>query len=209
MTDYTVPAGYGEAELTEKRSRFIGHVWPVETEDAAREIIADVKAKHHAARHNCWCYLLHDGPVRYADDGEPQGSAGQPMLEVFRRGGIENVVCVVTRYFGGILLGTGGLARAYSGAAKLALEAAGTAVLRRRAIVQVGCPYGLYEQLKQLVEQLDGTIDTADYAANVTVTAALPSESADVFSSRVTELSSGSVTVTITGYEDRAVPSDS
>lgn len=109
MAEYYVPARDSETEFTEKRSRFIGHVWRVEQEEEAREKIAQMKAKHYDARHNCWCYLIREGGiVRYSDDGEPQGTAGQPMLEVFRRAGVENVCCVVTRYFGGILLGTGG-----------------------------------------------------------------------------------------------------
>ena len=113
MAEYYIPAQDSETEFSEKRSRFIGHVWHVETEEEAREKIAEMKAKYYDARHNCWCYLIREGGItRYSDDGEPQGTAGQPMLEVFRREGVENVCCVVTRYFGGILLGTGGLLRA-------------------------------------------------------------------------------------------------
>ena len=104
MSEYFVPAGSGEAEFVEKRSSFLGHVRFVETEDAAREFINEMKKKHYDARHNCWCYIIRGGAVRYSDDGEPQGTAGLPMLEVFKREGVENVVCVVTRYFGGVLL---------------------------------------------------------------------------------------------------------
>ena len=114
MSEYFVPAGSGEAEFVEKRSSFLGHVRFVETEDAARDFINEMKKKHYDARHNCWCYIIRGGAVRYSDDGEPQGTAGLPMLEVFKREGVENVVCVVTRYFGGVLLGTGGLLRAYT-----------------------------------------------------------------------------------------------
>ena len=127
MSEYFVPAGSGEAEFVEKRSSFLGHVRFVETEDAAREFINEMKKKHYDARHNCWCYIIRGGAVRYSDDGEPQGTAGLPMLEVFKREGVENVVCVVTRYFGGVLLGTGGLLRAYTKSAKDALDAAGIA----------------------------------------------------------------------------------
>ena len=110
----------------EKRSRFIGQVWRVETEEEARERVEQVRKKYHDARHHCWCYLLREGGVlRYSDDGEPQGTAGQPMLNVFQKEGVANAVCVVTRYFGGILLGTGGLTRAYGSTAKLALDGAG------------------------------------------------------------------------------------
>ncbi|MFR2157293.1 MAG: IMPACT family protein [Evtepia gabavorous] len=141
MAEYYVPARDSETEFTEKRSRFIGHVWRVEQEEEAREKIAQMKAKHYDARHNCWCYLIREGGIiRYSDDGEPQGTAGQPMLEVFRRAGVENVCCVVTRYFGGILLGTGGLLRAYTRSAKDALDAAGIAQVRQWAQT-VECPY--------------------------------------------------------------------
>ena len=126
MTEYYIPTGHSEAELVEKRSRFIGQVWRVETEEEARERVEQVRKKYHDARHHCWCYLLREGGVlRYSDDGEPQGTAGQPMLNVFLKEEVTNAVCVVTRYFGGILLGAGGLTRAYGSTAKLALDGAG------------------------------------------------------------------------------------
>ena len=104
MNEYYIPTGTGESEYVEKRSQFLGHVRRVETEDEARAFIAEMKKKHYDARHNCWCYIIRGGAERYSDDGEPQGTAGIPMLEVFRREEITNVVCVVTRYFGGVLL---------------------------------------------------------------------------------------------------------
>ena len=126
MTEaYLTPAGEGSSEYVEKKSRFLGRVFAVSSEDEARALLEAVKREHYDARHNCWCYILRGGAKRYSDDGEPQGTAGQPMLNVFEREGIENVLCVVTRYFGGILLGTGGLVRAYTAAAKDALLDAG------------------------------------------------------------------------------------
>ena len=121
MEEYRIPAGPSEAELVEKKSRFIGQVFPAETEDEARACIEAVRKKHYDARHHCFCYRLANGTVRASDDGEPQGTAGQPMLAVFDRENVQNVVCVVTRYFGGILLGAGGLTRAYTKTAKMAL----------------------------------------------------------------------------------------
>ena len=119
QTTYRVPFEDAESEFTEKRSRFISHLWRVETEAEARRPIVETKKTYYDARHNCWCYLIQaGGVVRYSDDGEPQGTAGQPMLNVFQRQEITNVCCVVTRYFGGILLGAGGLTRAYSKGAK-------------------------------------------------------------------------------------------
>ncbi|SHH95335.1 uncharacterized protein, YigZ family [Sporobacter termitidis DSM 10068] len=209
--EYLVPSGYGEAELVEKRSRFIGRVWPVETEEEARARIAETKAKYYDARHNCWCYALRgsgDGPVaavRYADDGEPQGTAGQPMLEVFRRGGVDNFLCVVTRYFGGVLLGAGGLTRAYAATAKLALDAAGIAELRRFAVMELVCPYHLFERIKNEIESFGGTVDSAAYAADVTVTALFREEEAPRFAARLADMTSGAVLGQITGSRDAAV----
>ena len=109
----------------EKRSRFIGQLWRVETEEEARAHIEEVRKKYHDARHHCFCYVLREGNIlRYGDDGEPQGTAGQPMLNVFLKEEVTNAVCVVTRYFGGTLLGTGGLVRAYSAAVQEGLKTA-------------------------------------------------------------------------------------
>jgi len=195
MTEYRIPAGPGEAELTEKRSRFLGHVRPVESEDEARAFIAEMKKKYYDARHNCWCYLLKDGPERYSDDGEPQGTAGIPMLEVFRREGVTNAVCVVTRYFGGVLLGTGGLLRAYTQSAKDALAAAGTAQVRRWVTAEVACPYALLERVKQECAAFGGVVGELDYGECVTVRAMLPGERAEAFAARIHDLSAGKLTV--------------
>ena len=131
---YRVPFETAESEFVEKRSRFISHLWLVETEEEAQEHIRAMKKHYHDARHNCWCYILRSGTVRYSDDGEPQGTAGQPMLNVFEREGVYNVCCVVTRYFGGILLGAGGLTRAYTRGAKDALIASGVATFPLREL---------------------------------------------------------------------------
>ena len=124
MDEYLVPSEYGEDEFIEKKSRFIGRIWPVETEEEALARIQEMKKKHYDATHNCWAYIIRDGAVRFSDDGEPGGTAGMPMLQVLQREGLFNAVCVVTRYFGGILLGAGGLTRAYGKAARDALSAA-------------------------------------------------------------------------------------
>ena len=175
MTEYYIPTEAAEAELVEKRSRFIGQVRPVETEEEARAFVEQVKKKHYDARHNCWCYRLRDGGVeRYSDDGEPQGTAGQPMLNVFQREEVTNVVCVVTRYFGGVLLGAGGLVRAYTQSAKDALDAAGVSVVRRWVQAAVPCPYSFFDRVKLEVEAHGGVLGETEYAADVTVHALLP-----------------------------------
>ncbi len=193
MTDYLVPAAAGEAELTEKRSRFLAHLRPVETEEDAKDFIREMKKTYHDARHNCWCYRIADGTERFSDDGEPAGSAGMPMMEVYRRENIRNFVCVVTRYFGGVLLGTGGLSRAYSGAAKEALLAAGTRSVTPQAVIRFSCPYGMADRLRRLSEAAGAEITGADYGTEVTVTAQIAAEAAEELCGRITELSGGRI----------------
>lgn len=201
MSEYFVPAGSGEAEFVEKRSSFLGHVRFVETEDAAREFITEMKKKHYDARHNCWCYIIREGAVRYSDDGEPQGTAGLPMLEVFKREGVENVVCVVTRYFGGVLLGTGGLLRAYTKSAKDALDAAGIVAVRRWVKLEAACPYSLLERMKTECLALEGAVSDVEYGADVRMTFLLPEAKSGEFQARVTELSAGQSSAQAVGEE--------
>ena len=201
MSEYFVPAGSGEAEFVEKRSSFLGHVRFVETEDAAREFINEMKKKHYDSRHNCWCYIIRGGAVRYSDDGEPQGTAGLPMLEVFKREGVENVVCVVTRYFGGVLLGTGGLLRAYTKSAKDALDAAGIAAVRRWVKLEAACPYSLLERMKTECLALEGAVSDVEYGADVRMTFLLPESRSEEFQARVTELSAGQSSAQAVGEE--------
>ena len=205
MTEYFIPAGAGESEYVEKRSQFLGHVRPVENEEEAKAFIAEMKKTYYDARHNCSCYLLKNGVERYADDGEPQGTAGLPMLEVFRREGVTDLVCVVTRYFGGVLLGAGGLFRAYTKSAKDALDAAGISVVRRWEETEFICSYAAAEQLKREVAAFDGIVTDTVYAADVTLRALIPEEKAASFAARVFDLSAGAVTVRTVGESFRAV----
>ena len=205
MTEYYIPAGPGEAEFTEKRSNFLGHVRMVETEEEAKAFVQAVKKEHYDARHNCWCYAIKDGPTRYSDDGEPQGTAGQPMLDVFLRQGITNFVCVVTRYFGGILLGTGGLVRAYTKSAKDALEAAGVSVVRRWVEMGVPCSYSQFERLRLETEANDGIITEIEYGADVTIMAMIPEEKAEAFTARIFDMTGGTVETVPLGEAFRPV----
>ena len=191
MTEYLIPTGHSETEFTEKRSRFIGRVWRVSSEEEARQCIEETRKKHYDARHNCWCYLIQNGPVRYSDDGEPQGTAGQPMLNVFQREGVTDVCCVVTRYFGGVLLGAGGLVRAYTQSAKDALDAAGISVVRTWAELAVTCPYPFFERVRQEAAALGGVPGETEYGAQVTLHILLPREQTAECSRRITELSAG------------------
>lgn len=206
MTVQKIPFSAAQSEFTEKRSRFIGQVWPVSSEEEAQERIRSAKKKYHDARHNCWCYILGDNILRYSDDGEPQGTAGQPMLNVFQREGVGNVCCVVTRYFGGILLGAGGLTRAYGKAARDALSAAGVSAMGLWEQVQLECDYGLLERIKLEIAAVDGILDDVVYAARVTVTASLPGDGPQRLRQRLTELSAGSVTLQSLGQGLRPGP---
>lgn len=206
MNEYYIPSGAGEAEFTEKRSRFIGHVRMVETEDEARAFIADMKKKYFDARHNCWCYIIRGGAERYSDDGEPQGTAGIPMLEVLRREGITNAVCVVTRYFGGVLLGTGGLLRAYTRSAKDALDAAGISVVRAWTQADIPCSYSIAERLRMELVTAGCGVENMEYGAGVTIKALIPQERLDAICARIFDISGGSVSAVPTGTVHRAVP---
>ena len=177
MSEYLIPTQMAQTEFVEKKSRFIGHIWSVETEEEARAHIEEMKKKHYDARHNCWAFRLRTGSVeRYSDDGEPQGTAGQPILGVFQREEVWNVLCVVTRYFGGILLGAGGLTRAYARSAKDALDTAGISVVRPWTQLEVDCPYGLFERLKLELLPFQGVEGDHDFGAVITFRALLPQE---------------------------------
>lgn len=206
MTEYYIPSGVSRTEFTEKRSRFIGHVWPVDSEEQARARIEETKKQHYDARHNCWCYQIRGGAVRYSDDGEPQGTAGQPMLNVFQREGVENVCCVVTRYFGGILLGAGGLVRAYTQSAKDALDAAGISVVRRWVSMELPCDYGRFESMRREVLSFGGVVENVDYGADVVLSCLLPEERAEDFAARILDVSAGTIQVLTAGESMQAVP---
>ena len=206
MTEYYIPTGRSQAELVEKRSRFIGQVWRVSSEEEARARVEETRKKHYDARHNCWCYRV-GGTERYSDDGEPQGTAGQPMLNVFQRENVTNVVCVSTRYFGGILLGAGGLTRAYGRSAKDALDAAGISVVRPWTLIEApGCPYPLFERLKVEVKALDGVEGDHTFSAAIDFRALMPQDRAELFAQRVQELSAGKVEPRMLGEQWKAVP---
>ena len=202
MSGYRVPFADAESEFTEKRSRFISHIWRVESEAEARARIEEMRKKYYDARHNCWCYLLREGGVvRYSDDGEPQGTAGQPMLNVFQREEVTNLCCVVTRYFGGVLLGAGGLTRAYSRGAKDALGAAGTTRVRLWSLWDIPCTYPLLERVKLEAAALGGVIRSVDYGADAVLHAAFSQEDAGAFAARLTELSAGQLAMEPAGEE--------
>ena len=206
MDEYLVPSEYGEDEFIEKKSRFIGRIWPVETEEEALARIQEMKKKHYDATHNCWAYIIRDGAVRFSDDGEPGGTAGMPMLQVLQREGLFNVVCVVTRYFGGILLGAGGLVRAYTKGAKIAVDAAGKSMKRVWTVLYVPCPYSFYERVRLEAEGFGGIVRKADFGAEVEMELLFPEAKTQEFLDRLTDMTAGTVESMEIGQEYRAFP---
>jgi uncharacterized YigZ family protein len=205
MPGFLMPYGYGEAEFTEKRSRFIGRVWPCDSEKEALKNIDEMRSKYWDAAHNVYAYSIREsGITRFSDDGEPQGTAGMPVLDVFRNNGIRDFLCVVTRYFGGILLGTGGLVRAYSHAAKLALDAAGIAAMKPVKLMKFTCPYHLFERVKAEVRLCGGVDENMEYGAEIDISVYIPEQNVDIFNERLSEISSGLIKPV--SHESRYLP---
>ena len=199
MDSYRIPTESGASEYVDKRSRFLGLVQPVGSEDEARAVIAACKKQYHDARHNCWCYLLRDGTERYSDDGEPQGTAGMPVLDVLRKSGVTDVVTVATRYFGGILLGGGGLVRAYSHTASIALQAAQIITMRECLLLSLTCDYGRYGRVASLVPECGGVTDDTVFEEKVTVKFHLAPELLGAFRKKLADATNGQVDVTEDG----------
>ena len=206
MDEYLVPTGFGEDEFIEKKSRFIGRVWPVDTEEEALAKIQQMKKQHYDATHNCWAYVIKDGPMRFSDDGEPGGTAGNPMMQVLQRENIYNVVCVVTRYFGGVLLGAGGLVRAYTKGAKIAIDAAGKSMKRVWTVLYLPCPYPYYERVKLEVAAFGGIIRDTQFGAEVELEILLAEAQTEPFLTRLTDMTAATVEAMEIGKEYRAFP---
>lgn len=208
MEEHLVPTGFGEAEFSEKRSRFIGRVWPVETEEEALQHIREMRERHWDAAHNVYAYIIKDGPTRFSDDGEPGGTAGMPVLQVLQREELYNICCVVTRYFGGVLLGAGGLVRAYAKGAKIAVSAAGISRKRVWSGLYVPCPYPYYERVKLEAAAFGGMIRDAQFGSEVELDILVPAEQAEPFLLRLADMSAGKLEGMETGREYRAFPVD-
>ena len=173
MDKYTLST-YAEAEIKEKKSRFIAQIAPVKTEEEALSFISDIKKKHATAKHNVYAYILSNGTARYTDDGEPHHTAGLPILELLRHENFQNIACVVTRYFGGVLLGTGGLVRAYTGSVKEALCQAdenGVIICDVDYDKKVSvCSYSDFDAVKAKLKSLGAKNMTFEYGEEVTIT---------------------------------------
>lgn len=175
MEDYRTLLGQGTGEYEEKHSRFIGLAQFADTEEKALAVLNSVRAGNRTARHNVYAYVLREGNrTRYSDDGEPAKTAGLPVLEAIRHAGLTDCVVVVTRYFGGILLGTGGLVRAYTKAAKLALEAAPSGTMRVCVRLTVTVEYPLYERADLLLRTAGAHMEEPEFTHQVTLRCVLP-----------------------------------
>lgn len=208
MDEYLVPTQFGEDEFYEKKSQFIGRVWPVETEEEALAKIQEMKKQHYDATHNCWAYIIRDGAVRFSDDGEPGGTAGNPMMQVLQKEQLFNVVCVVTRYFGGTLLGAGGLVRAYTKGAKIAVNAAGKSMKRVWSVLYVPCPYSFYERVKLEAAAFGGIIRKTDFTSEVELEILVAEAQTQPFLDRLTDMSAATIEGMEIAKEYRAFPID-
>lgn len=200
MEAYKTTARAASDEFTEKKSVFIGYIRPVPDEQTAKDFIAEIKKKHADAKHNVYAYILQGtGIARFSDDGEPQGTAGMPILEVLKREELCGVALVVTRYFGGILLGAGGLTRAYARAAKMAVDAAGVAEFRPFVTFRLTVGYPYYEKIAKELSTYGVKNDACDFGVDVTFSLAVSEESFDRFHAFVTELTNGAARFEKTG----------
>lgn len=207
MTTFTTLQKEAVATLTERRSEFIAYVAPVTTEDEAALFIMKIKKRHADARHNVYAYVLRGGAVkRYSDDGEPQGSAGIPVLEVLSKNGLDGAVAVVTRYFGGILLGTGGLARAYSGAAAAAIAEAGTVTLESCTLLRIVCPYARYQDIQSLLSRFGAATEKSGFGEDVDITVCVSDAVRDDFLRALCDRTAGTVSAENVGTKMNASP---
>lgn len=189
----------------EKKSEFIGYIAPVKTNDEAVEFINKIKSMHRKARHNVYAYILrNDNIIRYSDDGEPQGTAGVPVLDVLQKRSLTDVCIVVTRYFGGILLGGGGLVRAYSHTASLACDAAHIMDMRLCHRLKIETDYNMYGKISYILPNFDTITVNSDFGSSVELEILVMSDRLSTLLKELTEITNGSVKATDCGelYED-------
>ena len=189
MESYITVSGESVGEYSEKRSRFIATLRPIETEEQAAEFLAEMRSKYWDARHNCYAYSISHGTLkRFSDDGEPHGTAGKPILDIIDGSGITDIMIVVTRYFGGVLLGTGGLVRAYSAAAREAIAAAERIKMTPCTVYKASCGYSELERLTKLISDCGGRVENTVYAADVELVFYLEDSSCEDFLLKLKEM---------------------
>lgn len=196
MKEYKTVELEGSDEFIEKKSRFIGYVKPVKTQQEASAFISSIKSKHWDATHNVSAYVLRENNIqRSSDDGEPSGTAGVPVLDVLLKENLVDVCVVVTRYFGGTLLGAGGLIRAYSHASKLAVNSGHIITMAPCKILSVSVDYGFYDRLNILLSESNANIEDSNFADRVTIKFSLKTDKVTDFSKKLTQLSNGKYTL--------------
>lgn len=194
--EYKTIAERCEARFIEKKSEFIGYLAPVETEERAVEFINEIRAMHRKATHNCYAYILRENSAaRHSDDGEPSGTAGVPIYEVLRKEELTDVVCVVTRYFGGVLLGAGGLVRAYTRGAKDAVDAARIKVMALAEQLELSVDYSLYGRLPQIFAEYDVRVLSEDFADLVKITLCVREERSEKLKEKLIDSCNGKIVV--------------
>lgn len=196
MLEYRTVAQYAAAEITEKKSRFIGYIKPVETEQEALDFINEIKSRHWDATHNVYAYIIEENNIcRYSDDGEPSGTAGIPALEVLKKEELQNVVAVVTRYFGGTLLGTGGLVRAYAKSVKESINVAGTITMRLCRMMKIKIDYTLLGKIQNEIVDSGYIIDDILYQEDVTLLVYTAVTEVESFIKNMVEVANGRVII--------------
>lgn len=194
--DYSTINGFAEASFIERKSEFIGYIKHVETNDEAVDFINEIRAKHRKATHNVYAYILREGSTsRYSDDGEPQGTAGVPVLDVLQKEGLTDICCVVTRYFGGILLGGGGLVRAYSHSAKIAVEAAERLIMCRCLPIDVTVDYNLYGKINYILPEFEVKLLDTLFASDVTIKMLVKLDYIDKLKKELTDITNGNILI--------------
>lgn len=204
---YKTVLEYASNEFVEKRSRFIGYCKPVKTEQEAIDFINEKRSEHWNATHNVYAYSLREGNIkRYSDDGEPSGTAGMPVLDVIVKNEIFDVVVVVTRYFGGVLLGTGGLVRAYSHGSKIALEAAKPVIMQNCLVCETRCAYNQYGKVSSLIMGLGADVDDTVFGSDVLVKFHIKPDLLGTLNKKLADATSGEVVTQQTDKQYFAVP---
>lgn len=190
--DYSTVRDFAEASFVEKKSEFIGYISPVATNEEAVEFIEKIRSMHRKATHNVYAYVLRDGNItRYSDDGEPQGTAGVPVLDVLRKEGLTDVCCVVTRYFGGILLGGGGLVRAYSHSAKIAIDAAERMIMCSCYPIKITVDYDLYGKINNILPDFEIKLADTEFGSDVTLSVLVKKDFAFKFCDKIIDITNG------------------
>lgn len=197
MNEYKTVEREADDFFIEKKSRFIGYAKPVTTQDEAVAFINQIKSKHWDATHNVYAYVLKENNIqRYSDDGEPSGTAGVPVLDVLLKEGLTDVCVVATRYFGGTLLGAGGLVRAYSHTSKIAVEAAGIITMAQCSILEAAIDYSFYDRMTILLSDFSANILNTEYADNVRIIFSVKEDKQQTLEAKLTDVSNGKYQLT-------------